>query len=82
MDFGNLVEIVVHYLIIREMICLGCPNGVPMVNILVYIVTHWIGLTVNHYVRLLDFLDHQATMLHRLSTLREYLAYVEINMRL
>ena len=35
MDFGNLVEIVVHNLLIRGMACLGHLHGFPMVSALV-----------------------------------------------
>ena len=37
MDFGNLVETVVHYLLIGGMACLGCQDGFPKVGALVYV---------------------------------------------
>ena len=37
MDLSNPVEIVVHYLLIGEMTCLGRQNGFPMVIVLVYV---------------------------------------------
>ena len=43
---------------------------------------HWIKLIVNHDMRLLIVMIHQVTILHGLSTLREYLICVKINMRL
>ena len=47
-DLGNLVEIVVHYLSIKGMACLGCQDGVFMVNALMYMITYWARPTVNH----------------------------------
>ena len=57
MDLDNLVETVVHYLLIGGMACLGRRDEFPMVNILVYMVTHWIRPRVNHDVRLSGFND-------------------------
>ena len=37
MDLGNLVETIVHYLLIRGMTCLSRHDGFPMVSTLVYV---------------------------------------------
>ena len=37
MDLGNLVENIVHYLLIEGMACLCHQDGFPMVSILVYV---------------------------------------------
>ena len=37
MDLGNLVEIVVHHLLIEGMTYLGHQDGFPMVSALVYV---------------------------------------------
>ena len=57
MDFGNLVEIVVDYLLIRGMVCLNRRDRVLMVDALVCIVTHWIWPMMNHSVTLLYSYD-------------------------
>ena len=57
MDVGNLVETIVHYLLIGMMTCLGRLDGFLMVNVLVCMVTHWIRPRVNHDVRLSSFND-------------------------
>ena len=57
MDLDNLVETIVHYLIIGEMTCLGHREGVLMVSVLVCMVAHWTRLAVNHDVRLSNFHD-------------------------
>ena len=72
MDLGSLVEIVVHYLIIGGMTCFGCRDKFPMVSTLVSMVTHWTWLMVNHGVRLLIVMIHQAIIMCELSTLRGY----------
>ena len=43
---------------------------------------HWTRPTMNHDTRLSIVMIHQATILHGLSTLREYWAYAKINRRL
>ena len=43
-DLGNLVETVVHYLLIKGMACLGYQDEVFMVNALMYITAHWTRL--------------------------------------
>ena len=37
MDLGNLVDIVVHHLLIGTMACLGYRDGSPVVSLLVYV---------------------------------------------
>ena len=37
MDFGNSIEVVVYYLLIRGITCLGRQDGLPMVSTLVYV---------------------------------------------
>ena len=37
MDLGNPIKIVVHYLLIEGMTCLGRRDGFPMVSALVYV---------------------------------------------
>ena len=37
MDLGNLVEVVVHHLLIEGMVCLGHQDGFPMMCVLVYV---------------------------------------------
>ena len=72
MDLRNLVEIVVNYLLIKGIIYLSCRDEFLVVNTLVCMVTNYIRLTVNHNVRLLVVMIYQATILHRILTLRGY----------
>ena len=44
---GNLLEVVVHYLLIARMTCLNHQDGFLMVSALVCMVIHWTGPTVN-----------------------------------
>ena len=37
MDLGNLVETIVHYILIEGMVCLSHQDGLPMVSVLVYV---------------------------------------------
>ena len=37
MDLGNLVETMVHHLLIGRMTCLGRQDEFPMVSVLVYV---------------------------------------------
>ena len=62
----------VHYLLIGEMTCLGHWDEFPKMSALVCMVIHWIRLTMNHDINYWVVMIHQATMLHRFSTLREY----------
>ena len=52
MDLGNLVEIVMYYLLIGRMTYLNHHDKFPMVSALVCMVTHRIQLTVSHNIRL------------------------------
>ena len=49
---GNPLKVVKHYLFIREMVGLGHWDDFPMVSALMYMITHWIGPTMNHDIRL------------------------------
>ena len=57
MDLSNLVEIVVHYLLIGGMTYLSHEDVVPMVSALVCMTTHWIRPMINHGIKLSDFQD-------------------------
>ena len=72
MALGNLVVIRVHYLLIKWIVCFSRRDEFFMMSFLVCMVTHWTRPMVNHDVRLLVVMIHQATILHALSTLREY----------
>ena len=72
MDLGNLVETIVHCLLIGEMTCISLRDGFSMVSALVCMVTYWTGLMVNRNIRLLIVMIHQATILHGLSIYRGY----------
>ena len=78
MDLGNLIETVVHHLLIGGMTCLGRRDGFHMVSALVYMMytsvydVHWTRPMMNHDARLSIVMIHQATILHGLSTLRGY----------
>ena len=52
MGLGNPLEVVVHHLLIGGMTDLSYQDGFPMVSALVCMVTHWIGPTVSHDLRL------------------------------
>ena len=52
MGIGNLLEVIVHYLLIGGTNGLGHPNRFSMMSTLVYMITHWIGLTVSRDLRL------------------------------
>ena len=51
MDLGNLLEVVVHHLLIGGMTGLSYQDAFPMVSALVCI-THWIRLMVSHDLKL------------------------------
>ena len=61
MGLGNLLKVVVYHLLIGGMVGLSYQDEFPMVSTLVCIVTHWIGLTVSHELRLLS--SHDLTKL-------------------
>ena len=42
------IEIIIHYLIIRWITCLGHRNEFPIVSALVCMIIHWIGAMMNH----------------------------------
>ena len=52
MDLGNLVKIIVHYLLIKGMTYFDCQDEVPMMCALVCMVTNCIRLIVNDGVKL------------------------------
>ena len=53
MDLGNPIEVVVHYLLIEGMTCLGRWDEFPMASALVCMLTQWTEPIVNHDLRLL-----------------------------
>ena len=57
MDLGNLVNIIVHYLLIGEMTYLDYLDKFLIVNALVCMVTHWTEPTMNHNLRLSSSYD-------------------------
>ena len=63
MGLGNLLEAVVHYLLIGGMISLGYWDGFPMVCALVCMVIHWTRPMVSHDLRLSS--SHDLTKLFR-----------------
>ena len=52
MGLGSLLEVVVHYLLIEEMISLNYRDEFVMVSALVCMITYWIEPTVSHDLRL------------------------------
>ena len=78
----NLVEIVVHYLLIGGMTYLGYQNDFPMVSALMCMVTHWTGPMMNRDINYWVVMIHYATILCELSTSRGYWVYTKINRRL
>ena len=74
MDLGNLAEIVMHYLQIGGMTCLG--EYISVCD------SYWIGPMVNYDVRLSVVMIHWVTILYELLTLRGYWSYTEVNSRL
>ena len=48
MELGNPPNIVVHYFLIKEMTCLGHWDDLSIVGALVYMITRWIRLMMNH----------------------------------
>ena len=49
---GNLLEVVVHHLLIEGMTGFGYQDWFPMVSALVCMVTHWIRPTISYDLRL------------------------------
>ena len=58
MDLGNLVEIVVHHLLIGWMTSHGGQDGFPIVSALLRIVTHWTRPMTKHDIRLSIIMIH------------------------
>ena len=54
------MEIVVYYLLIGRMTCLGCWDEFPMVSTLVNVI-HWTRPTVNHHVTLSVVINYYIT---------------------
>ena len=52
MGLGNLLDIVVHFLLIGGMVSLGHQDKFPIVGALVCMVTHWTRSMVTHDLRL------------------------------
>ena len=48
MGLGNLLNVIMHHLLIGGMVGLGYQNGFPVVSALVCMVTNWIGPMVSH----------------------------------
>ena len=57
MGLGNPLKVVVHHLLIGGMVGFGYQDEFPMVIVLVCMVTHWIGPTVSHDLRLSSIHD-------------------------
>ena len=72
MDLGNLIKTILHYLLIRGVTYLGHRDGFPMTSALLYMITHWIGTMINHYISHQIVMIHQTTIPHEISTLKEY----------
>ena len=72
MDFGNSIETVMHYFIIKKMICLNHRDEFHIVSALMCMIIHLIRLTVNRYMRLSIIMVRQVTILDVLSILKEY----------
>ena len=72
LDLDNPIKIVVYYLLVGRVVCLGRRDRFFMVKAPVYAVMHWIGSMVNQNVRLSIVMIHQDTMLKGLLTLKGY----------
>ena len=72
LDLDNPIKIVVYYLLVGRVVCLGRRDRFFMVKAPVYAVMHWIESMVNHDVRISIVLTHQDTMLKGLLTLKGY----------
>ena len=57
MGLSNLLEVVVHHLLIGGMTSVGYSDGLSTVSALVCMVTHWIEPTVIHDLRLSSSYD-------------------------
>ena len=52
MGLGNLLEVVVHHLLIGGIVSLRYWDGFPMVSALVRMIAHWIGPMAIYDLRL------------------------------
>ena len=57
MALGNLLEVVVHYLLVWGIVGLGYWDEFPVTSTLVCMVTHWIIFAVSHDLRLSSYHD-------------------------
>ena len=60
MNLSNPIVVVVYYVLIRGVTCFGRWDKFPIMSVLMCMVTHWIGPTVNHNIRLSNCHDSQA----------------------
>ena len=72
MGLGNLLEVIVHYLLIRKMVGLGYQDRFLIENALVCMVTHWIRPSVSHDLRLSSSYNLTKLFYFIVSTLRKY----------
>ena len=72
MELDNSSEAAVYHLLIEGITCLDHQDSFLMTSALMYMVTYYIGLMVNHDINYQIIMIHQSTMLHGLSTLKEY----------
>lgn len=56
-SLDNPFEAIMHYLLIRGVTSLRNQDEVPMMSALLCTITHWIGPTVNHNIRILGSHD-------------------------
>ena len=76
MCLNNPVEVVVHYFLIGRMFGLGYWDGFLMVSALVCTVTHWIGPTVSHDLRISSSHDLTKLLHYVVSQPRENIDHV------
>ena len=50
MGLGNTSKVILHYLLIKEMTCLGHQDEFSIMSSLMYMITYYIGLTVSHEI--------------------------------
>ena len=72
MNLGNPSNIVVYYLQIGGMTCLGYVDGFLVVNALVFVVTHWTGSMINLDISYRVVTIQQDPIPYGLSTLTGY----------
>ena len=61
-----------HHLLFRGIACLDRKDEFSIMSALVCMIIHWTRSMMNHDIRLLVVMIYQITILHELSTLREY----------